>query len=234
METLIRSIGVLACIMLLIVIWAIIKQARTPKPEGAGSVPKNLRMPALAMGFVDDEKEVTDFLGARPVSDTGSMRAQLRTSLYGDYLFIAMYWLLFAGLCVLLITRGPKWAMWVGVAAAVCATGAAIFDVIENLRMAALLEATEINSALVRDVASANLGKWLFFAFATLLLSLLFLRRNWLVVLFGLYIVVGLLCLGGLLGKKPSLVEWAFSLTALALVPLALVFTFWPQKVLEC
>lgn len=55
--------------------------------------------------------------------------------------------------------------------------------------MVALLDAAEIQADMVRNVASAGFGKWLLVSLSTLILSLVFLRRDWLVLLAGLYLI---------------------------------------------
>lgn len=231
MEILVRAAGAVASLMVALVVVALVAQALAPKPAGRGPLPKGLHMAALAMEFVTDVGEVNAFLGAGDVGDPRSTRAALRRGLYGDYLFIAMYWLLFLLMSAVLAGRPARWAVWVGAAAAVCATATAVFDVVENLSMAALVGADEVTPRLVADVASAGFGKWLLFALTTLLLSPVFLRGGWLAALFALFLAVGLLCLAGLLGKRPLLVEIAFALTFAGLVPLALVFSLWPHRV---
>lgn len=132
-------------------------------------LPRGLKSPGLAIEFAQPN-EIDGILGKRDAGDS-PMRQKLRKALYGDYFFIAMYWLLFAGMSALLVQRGPTWAVW-GVIAGVCATSAAIFDVVENLFIAALLDAAVVQPEMVRNVASAGFGKWLLDSISTLILSL--------------------------------------------------------------
>src|SRR5215216_4645773 len=126
MKILVRAIGALAAVMFVVAVVAILT---TPKLK---KIPLGLHMPALAIGFAPFN-EIESFLGPHDV------RNQIRKGLYGDYFFIAMYWLLFVGMSALLATRSHAWAVWAGVVAAACATSAATFDVVENLRTGALL-----------------------------------------------------------------------------------------------
>jgi hypothetical protein len=59
-----------------------------------------------------------------------------------------------------------------------------------------------------------------------------FLRRDWLALLGGLYFLIGVLGVYGLL-RNPRLVEWSFVLNFVGLIVVAVVFSGWPQKVLE-
>lgn len=228
METLVRAIGALACVMSVLGVVVIVTEAMSPKLET--KLPRGLKSPTLAIEFAQPN-EVDGILGERNGGDS-PMRQKLRRALYGDYCFIAMYWFLFAGLSALLIRRGPAWAVWAGVVAAVCATSAAIFDVVENLSIAALLDAAVVQPEMVRNVASAGFGKWLLVSISTLILSLVFLRRDWLVLLGAFFFVVGLIGLYGIL-RDPRFVEWSFRLSFGGILFVAILFTGWPRKVLD-
>lgn len=226
METLVRAIGALASVMSVLGIVVLVTS-----PKSATTLPRGLKSPGLAIEFAQFS-DVAGILGERKNGDS-PMRQQIRRGLYGDYCFIAMYWLLFAGMSALLAGRSYRWAVWAGVIAAVCATGAAIFDVVENLSIATLLDAVEIKTDMVRNVVSAGFGKWLLISLSTLILSLVFLRRDWIALLGVLYFFIAILGLIGLLSDRPRLVELSFLLNLAGLVGVALVFTGWPGKVLE-
>jgi hypothetical protein len=229
METLVRAIGALASVMVLLFIVGIIMGKTNPAP--AAQLPRGLTRPALAIELAEFS-EVEGILGKRDATGDSPMRIYIRKGLYGDYCFIAMYWLLFAGMSALLAKRSHRWAVWAGVIAAVCATSAAIFDVVENLSIAALVDATQIQQFMTYNVTSAGFGKWLFVSIAVLVLSLVFLRRNWFALLAGLYILIGIFGIYGLL-RNPRLVELSFLLNFVGLVVVAVVFSVWPQKVLD-
>jgi hypothetical protein len=199
-------------------------------PKADTKLPLGLKSPGLAIEFAS-LSEVGDILGQREGGDS-PMEKHIRQGLYGDYCFIAMYWLLFVGMSALLVGRSHAWAVWAGVVAAVCATSAAIFDIVENLSIAALLDAAEIQADMVSNVASAGFGKWLLVSLSTLVLSLVFLRRDWLVQLGGLYLLIGVMGIYGLL-HNPRFVEWSFGLNFVGLIVVATVFSAWPGKVLE-
>ena len=227
MKTLVLAIGALACVMSVLGALVLINQALKPKPEV--TLPFGLTLPALAIEFAD-LNQVDEILGKRDVPD--GPRNQLRQGLYGDYCFIAMYWLLFTGMSALLVGRGHRWAVFAGVVAAVCATSAAIFDVVENLSIAALVDAAVVQPELVRNVANAGFGKWLLVSLATLILSLVFLRRDWLVLLGVFYFFIGVIGIYGIL-RDPRFVERSFYLSFVGVLAVAIVFTFLPRKVLE-
>jgi hypothetical protein len=223
METLVRAIGALAGVMFVLAVVAIV---RSPKPET--EIPLNLHMPALAITFAP-LSDIKGFLGPRD----STMRKQIRKGLNGDYVFIAMYWLLFVGMSALLAGRNHRWAVLAGIVAAVCATSAAIFDVVENLRTAALVDAIDIQQWQVSNVAFAGFGKWLLISLATIVLSFVFVRRDWLVLLAALYLLIGLTGLYGLLLRHPRFVELSFALNLVGLPVVAIVFSFFPQKILQ-
>jgi hypothetical protein len=220
METLVRAIGALASVMTVL---GILVFVTSPKLET--KLPRGLKSPALAIEFAQ-LSEIERML------DDANLRKQIRQGLYSDYFFIAMYWLLFAGMSALLAGRTHSWAVWAGVVAAVCATSAAIFDVVENLSIAALLDAAKIQPEMVRNVASAGFGKWLLVSLSTLILSLVFLRRDWLALLGGLYLLIAIMGIYGLL-RNPRFVEWSFLLNFVGLVVVAIVFSGWPRKILD-
>ncbi|HXS00945.1 MAG TPA: hypothetical protein VN724_10245, partial [Pyrinomonadaceae bacterium] len=85
---------------------------------------------------------------------------------------------------------------------------------------------------LVRNVTSAGSGKWLLISIATLILSLVFLRRNWLALLGGLYFVIGILGIYGVLQMR-GLVQLSFKLSLVGVLFVAVIFTRWPHTVLE-
>jgi hypothetical protein len=224
MKILVRAIGALAAVMFVVAIVAILTA-----PQEEMKIPLGLHMPALAIQFAPFS-QIQGFLGTARDSST---REQIRQGLHGDYFFIAMYWLLFVGMSALLATRSHAWAVWAGVVAAICATSAAIFDVVENLRTAALLDAVKIQPELVDRVASAGFGKWLLISLATLVLSLVFVRRDWLILLAVLYVLIGVTCIYGLLLRQPRFVELSFLLNLVGLPVVAIFFSGWPQKLLD-
>lgn len=224
MKILVRAIGALAAVMFLLAVVAIFKSLTSPKPKQ--EIPLDLHMPALAITFAPFNK-VESFLGSADV------RNQIRQGLSGDYVFIAMYWLLFVGMSALLAKRSHAGAVWAGVVAAAFATSAAIFDVVENLRTAALLNAVKIQPELVDRIAWAGFGKWLLISLSTLVLSLVFVRRDWLILLASLYALIGVTCIYGLLLRQPRFVELSFGLNLVGLPVVGIFFSGWPQKLLD-
>ena len=229
METLVRAVGALACVMVVLGIVAFVLEKTHPAPPA--TLPPDLSRPVLAIELAKFD-EAKGILGDLDAKGDSPMRIYLRKGLYGDYFFIALYWLLFVGMSALLAKRSYRWAIWAGVIAAVCATSAAIFDVVENLSIAALVDAPEIQEHLVRNVTAAASGKWLLISIALLILSLVFLRRNWLALLGGLYFLIGVLGIYGVLRMR-GLVQLSFMLSLVGVLFVAVIFTRWPQKILE-
>jgi hypothetical protein len=229
METLVRAVGALACVMVVLGIVAFVLEKTHPAPPA--TLPPDLSRPVLAIELAKFD-EAKGILGDLDAKGDSPMRVYLRKGLYGDYFFIALYWLLFVGMSALLAKRSHRWAVWAGVIAAVCATSAAIFDVVENLSIAALVDAPDIREHLVRNVTAAASGKWLLISIALLILSLVFLRRNWLALLGGLYFLIGVLGIYGVLQMR-GLVQLSFMLSLLGVLFVAVIFTRWPEKILE-
>jgi hypothetical protein len=102
------------------------------------------------------------------VGDAGDRRRDKHLNrLAVDAFFVPAYWAVFVALGVLLAFRPREWswdawALWVGAAAVLSATVAAIADVTENGRLRTVLEtpiaATTVD--LVRSIRAASLVKW--------------------------------------------------------------------------
>lgn len=220
METLTHAVGTLAFLIALLGAVPLL----TTLTKGRRLPPHGLLMPALAIEFARDVAGV-EALFTQP--DGGrALREQIRKGLYGDYVFIAMYWLLLNGLSVLLAMRGGRLALIAAVVAAVSATATAIFDVVENLSLAALLDAQSIEPHLVRNVAAAGLGKWLLISVSILALSPLFFLSGWLVPLGALNVLCAAGFTYGVL-RSPRVVELAFLLNFIGTLATGIIFSFW-------
>jgi hypothetical protein len=102
------------------------------------------------------------------VGDAGDQRRDKHLNwLAVDAFFVPAYWAVFVALGVLLAFRPRGWSwdawpLWVGAAAVLSATVAAIADVTENGRLRTVLEtplaATTVD--LVRSIRTASLVKW--------------------------------------------------------------------------
>lgn len=249
METLVRAIGALACLLIGVGVAHSIAGRFAPRDEreATGTLAGIKDVPALAMEFVEKASEVEDYLGPRDAEGDSAMRRKIRRALAWDNLFIAAYWLLFAGLCALLAQRdfavGVEWLRWwnpsvcLAVFAALCATGGAIADTVENARTSTLLDAAEITGPLVRGVAAASFQKWLLISLATLALATVFLwgvdREGliWGGGLFLLYVLIGVLTLAGIFGGRPRLVLVGFLLNFAGVIVIAVLFSVWPRWV---
>src|SRR6185437_13784500 len=157
----------------------------------------------------------------------------MRGKVQKDFFFIPSYALLMAALGWLLGRGSYKFAIWMGAGIAACALGAAVFDVIENLRIFAVLDVrlADTTQTMLDSLRSASLVKWAFVFLAMALLSpIVFLRRDlfglwigpsWLVVVFGAmaalaYLLAAVIVLIGL--KQHTLIEKASLFMSLALL----------------
>jgi len=243
LETLVRAVGALACLTIGLGVANFVAERFAPRDEReAEGTLAGIKMPALAMEFVKDAAEVETFLGERDPEGDSAMRRKIRRALAWDNAFIAAYWLLFAGLSALLARRdfslgGWNPALWLAVFAALCATGAAVSDTVENARTTTLLGANPVTGPLLRGVAAASFQKWLLIGLATLALSTVFLWGGkglvWGGVTFLLYVLVGVLILAGILGGGPRLVVAGFYLSLGGVIVIAVLFNAWPRWVAE-
>lgn len=240
MEALVRAVGVLSFLTLGGVA-LMVAASRFAPPDERGLSGGDKDNPVLAMEFMKGEEEVREFLGDRDADGDSAMRRKIRRGLAWDDLFIATYWLLFAGLSLLLSQRG--WtggaSLWLAAFAALCGTGAAISDTVENARTLALLDAEKVTRPLHQTLAAASAEKWLLVGLATLALSFVFLwkggAKSLLVggLLFLFYLTVGVLMVRGVLAGSKGLITSAFVLYILGLIAVAPVFTFGAPWVAE-
>jgi hypothetical protein len=110
-------------------------------------------------------------------AQTHENRAVMRRVLKLDTFFILSYWLLFAVLGFLLTQGGSRWAMWLGLIAIICGTGAAVFDFIENSGIRQVLDTplSATTPEMVIAIRDATLVKWcLSFVTSMLLAAALF------------------------------------------------------------
>ena len=130
------------------------------------------------------------------VGDVGDpRRAEARRAVDLDGFFVPAYWAVLVALSALLTQRhedvsSDSWSLWLGLAAGLAATVAAVADMIENARLRGIL-GLPLASTKAGDVASvraASLVKWAAFAAALGLLSGLFSgeERTWFT--FGLFL----------------------------------------------
>lgn len=131
----------------------------------------------LAIELVRTTSDVQEIVG-----ELGNPnREVMRDKVQKDFFFIPAYALLFAALGWLLGRSNYRFAIWVGAAILACAAGAAVFDVIENLRIFHVLDArlADTTQTMLDGLRSASLIKWVFVFVAMALISpIVFVRRD--------------------------------------------------------
>jgi hypothetical protein len=154
-----------------------------------------------------------------------------------DFIFIAARWLLFIALSALLAQRDITLAVPLAVVAAVCATAAAQVDFLENLRLFALLDTTteasdnEISWIAKEGRVAALLKFGLSFVAAALLAQIFLWRDDWWIFAIGiLYLIAAAIELFGV-WWYPAAVQWGFFLLALGTIPIAVIFTLIPHRI---
>ncbi len=226
MEQIVRSIGVVTFAMIGIVFWMGISFRIKPTKLSDG-----FRNPGLALQLVHSRDEVEGIIG----KPGDSRREVLKNSLKADFVLIVAYWLLFVLTGTLLGMRDLRWTVLLAVAAGLCATAAAAFDILENLRLFTVLDATldTTTQSMVDGVRHASLSKWSFFFVTVGLLASTFLwRHDWIVLIGYLYLCAFIVGFAGLLVYHPA-IQWAFVPLGMGLLLLAFLFTFWPGKFLQ-
>ena len=133
------------------------------------SLPQRWGGPILEVQTVSDVEDLRLTLGDAPSQDRETMR--IKTQI--DFAFIASYVTLFVSLGMVVARRG-RWWRAVGVALAICALAAGVFDVLENF---AILDILDVRIAMTTESMLAEIRrpstiKWSLIAVcASLLLS---------------------------------------------------------------
>ena len=176
------------------------------------TLPGGFRMPAIALELVRDEKQLEDLLREYP---SWKAHKDLKMDLF---VFIPVYVLLFGTLVYSLAWGGTlPYTPFLGIAVFLCIVGAALCDVVENLRTFAVLRTP--NRAAVRRVRRAACIKWSLLFIAMALLAIPFAwQGGWFLIVATLYLAAAGVGALGLI-RHPPLIEWAFALIGLALVP---------------
>jgi hypothetical protein len=223
MELTVKTAGALASAMVLgAVLLVVFMRLMGSKPE-----------PVVALELAETPEQVRNILD----QDGRDVRGGIRKATYVDFIFIAAYWLLFIALSALLAQRDITLAVPLAVVAAVCATAAAQVDFLENLRLFALLDtAPEASDAeisrIAKEVRDAALLKFGLSFVAVALLSQVFLWRDdwWLHAIGILYLIAAAIGLFGV-WWYPAAVQWGFFLLAIGIIPIAVVFTLIPHRI---
>lgn len=143
----VAGLATLACGMLLM----------GPPSFSTASVPQRFYDPQLEVQTVQDVEDLRLTLGDSPSQDRETMRIKLRI----DYAFIAAYVGLLALLGVVQARKGG-WVRIVGVVAAIAAVAAGVFDVLENLAIADVLDVkiAVTTGPMLEAIRQPSLIKW--------------------------------------------------------------------------
>lgn len=236
-KTLVLLIGVLA-VSTGIIVWSMERSHFSPSEKQFSS---GFTKHVLAIELVKTTSDVQEIVGELGDPNREVMRGKVQK----DFFFIPSYALLFAALGWLLGRSNFRFAIWVGAAIVACAAGAAVFDVIENLRIFHVLDArlADTTQTMLDSLRSASLVKWALVFIAMALLSpIVFLRREMftlpiaprLTAVFRVIIALAYLLAAiiGLIGLKQNpLIEKAsiFMSLALLLTVLLLLIAFFAR-----
>lgn len=225
MKTTLLSAGILAFLSTGICLWMMVAFRFEPKEPLKG-----FQSPIVALELASSPKEFASIVGDKQDPN----RTIVRKSLCADYVFIAVYWLLFVSMSILFAGCNFPGAYQFGIAVGICITAAAVFDVVENSYIAQMLSLpTTVNDHdVINKLRHASLAKWTLIFVTTTLVSQLFLRRNdWIALIGYLFVLATALGLSGLL-YNPA-IEWASLLIGISIIPISGLFTFYPEKFLK-
>jgi hypothetical protein len=204
---LVRTIGVLAVLVIVVAIWmGIVSRQFGPQPA---ELPGKFQGRVLAMEFVG---EVSD-IGKVLAPDTSHNARVMRNVIMIDFLWIACYGLLFIAISSLLARRNCPWARYLGILALVAGVAAAAFDLRENVEILKALSCSPCDQSVVNRINDAALSKWTMSFVAMALLAIAFQDLNnrlahWISVTFIVAALVGFIGL------------WRHQLLALLPIPL--------------
>jgi hypothetical protein len=138
-----------------------------PPYFSTASVAQRWNDPVLEVETVADVEDLRLTLGDVPSQDRETMR--LKTKI--DFAFIASYGTLLVALG-LLVARSGGWRRFAGVAAALCALAASVFDVLENLAIFDVLDVpiSATTNTLLTAIRQPSQVKWTLLAICGVLL----------------------------------------------------------------
>ena len=147
-----------------------------------GKFPGGFHRRGIALELARNVEDVSVILGCESNRNSTVVRDELRGDLRVDYLFIIpFYWAVLAMGAAFLRRQDAKGGLLLSLAAGVCATGAALFDMLlENTRINTLLNTpwTETTNAMAEGIRQASLCKWTLLFMTVAILASLFTWRK--------------------------------------------------------
>ena len=228
-ENQIRVVGILAVLFILYSLW--MGQMK------ASGLPTGYTSPVLALELAANGSEID----AINRSEGGKATAFIKKQLSKDFGYIVIYVVFFSCLALLLIELGSDWTKYLGWGVVVCAVIAGVFDVIENFRMlkATSTPAGAATDSLANSIRYPSLAKWALLFVVCLLVGVILSRQGgWLLIPGLAFLIAALLGLSGVtLNLLRPKFYWMFPASirfwAVAIICIAITFTFWPSKVLN-
>ena len=168
---------------------------------------------------------------AKTVLGSAETVERARANLDMDRFFLVVYTLLYATLGALLAQRPGRWYLALGIAAAVLAFVAAVFDISENRHALEVLKLSPGDTTTIQAAMEAaflpSVLKWTAISASAILLSLLFFGGSLLAAIPG-----ALLLISGLVGLStafyPPVAQWVILLQAVPLLAI-LSWLFRPE-----
>jgi hypothetical protein len=204
------ALATLATPLLLLSLWSWVK---------AAPVHQGFRQPAVALELAQTPADVAALAG------TPARQAWFRSGVVFDFLVIAFYGLFYLALAAALALRPFRLAIWLAALGAVFAAAGALFDLLENFRLFALLDVPStapVMPARLADLSAATLWKWRALFLALLFLSANFFgtERRWHNAVGALYVATGAIGLWGVVHHSPA-IEVGFVLMLVGMIAVA-------------
>lgn len=188
---LVRTIRVLGILVIAI---ALVMTITAPQFFPNATPPSAFKKPVLALEMVGS---ATD--GKAILEQTAGGKPAIAYALYLDFGFIAGYASLYLLISLLLARRNCPWAKYLAWVAAISGLASAGFDVMENLGILKLINATVITEQMASDIRDASLIKWMLSFVTMALLAVTFYaltrRAAWIGYAFIITAIIGLAAL---------------------------------------
>jgi hypothetical protein len=191
-------------------------------PRTRRELPNGFRNPTIALELARTPADV------QTIVRDEAYRHYLRKGIDFDFLVIGFYSVFYLALALALVERPWAPGLWLGAVAAVCIASAALFDVLENLRLYQVLDLAGGSPELparLQDLASATRWKWHQLFLGILLLSVNFFtrERRWHAVVGVLFLVTGAIGIHGAAHATTS-IETGFLLMLAGIVAVAVAW----------
>ena len=218
------------------------EDAKTNKQSDEPEIPGGFRSWLTAIRFASSKAEIEKIIGQRG----DARRDAMQESIMAEFLFIAVYWLLFMAMSRILYLsatsferspvafgdHSPYCALALSIIVVLTGTAAALTDIVENKGILKILDMPSNDEAEKQagKIRRAAVLKFTMVFITIAVLALTFLLRTDSISIIGyLYLAGALMGIVGLASPLRQLIEWAFLPIMGGLLATAAIFMFLPD-----